>query len=309
MIVSPGVLAAAKTGINRHDVRQWFDDHSSGIATHTARVLIILVLALVVRALLHRAVRRVVRTALESSVPVVLRPLRERARGTAFEPTSMLSERRQQRAETLGSVLRSIASFTVGLVAGAMLLSELGLDLTPVVASAGIVGVAVGFGAQAIVKDFLTGIFMLMEDQYGVGDVNDAGAATGTVESVTLRTTRLRDLDGTVWHLRNGEILRVGNRSQGWARAVVEVPLSTSADLPAARALVLEVAEGLWNDPDFAGQAVEQPEVWGVESIASSGLVLRVAMKTSPLHQWPVERALRERILVAFQEHGITLGG
>ncbi len=296
------------TDINKDDLRRWFDDHSTGIATHTARVLLVLALALVVRALLHRAVRRVVRTALESSVPVVLRPLRDRARGTAFETTSLLSERRQQRAETLGSVLRSIASFTVAVVAGAMLLSEFGLDLTPVVASAGIVGVAIGFGAQAIVKDFLTGIFMLLEDQYGVGDVIDAGIATGTVESVTLRTTRLRDLDGTVWHLRNGEILRVGNRSQGWARAVVEVPLSTGADLPAARALVLHVAEELWSDPDFEGQVVEQPEVWGVESIASSGLVLSVTMKTTPLHQWSVERELRERILVAFQEHTIALG-
>jgi small-conductance mechanosensitive channel len=295
-------------GISKRDLSEWFDDHSGLLAAHTGRVLLILVLAVVIRALLHRAVRRVVRTALEGSVPVVLRPLRERTRGTAFEPMALLSERRQQRAETLGSVLRSIASFAVGLIAGAMLLGELGLDLTPIVASAGIVGVAVGFGAQAIVKDFLTGIFMLVEDQYGVGDVIDAGAATGTVESVTLRTTRLRDLDGTVWHLRNGEILRIGNRSQGWARAVVEIPLSTSADLPAVRALVLQVAEDLWSDPDFEGQVVEQPEVWGVESIAAKGLVLKVAMKTTPLHQWPVERELRERLLAALVKQKITLG-
>jgi small conductance mechanosensitive channel len=296
------------TDVSKHDLRQWFDDHSSALVEHTLRVILIVLLALVLRSLLHRAVGRIVRTALESSVPVVLRPLREKTRGTAFEPTGLLSERRQQRAETLGSVLRSIASFAVGAVAGAMLLAELGLDLTPVVASAGIVGVALGFGAQAIVKDFLTGIFMLLEDQYGVGDVIDAGAATGTVESVTLRSTRLRDLDGTVWHLRNGEILRVGNRSQGWARAIVDVPVATNADLPAARALVLETARELWQDPDFEGQVVEEPEVWGVESIGSSSLVLRVVMKTTPLHQWPVERELRERIMIAFQGEQIELG-
>jgi small conductance mechanosensitive channel len=205
-------------------------------------------------------------------------------------------------------VLRSIASFTVGLIAGIMVLSELGLDLTPIVASAGIVGVAVGFGAQAIVKDFLTGIFMLVEDQYGVGDVIDAGAATGTVESVTLRTTRLRDLDGTVWHLRNGEILRIGNKSQGWARAVVDVPLPLDADLATARALVLEVARAVAEDPAFEGHVTEDPEVSGIESISSSGMVLQVVIKTTPLHQWAVERELRERVLAAFRSHGLTFG-
>ena len=189
------------------------------LASHAGRLLLILVLALVLRTLLHRAVRRLVRTVVEGSTPVVLRPLKERARGTMFEATALLSERRRQRAETLGSVLRSVVSVTVVSVAAAMALSELGLDLTPVVASAGIVGVAVGFGAQNLVKDFLTGVFMLLEDQYGVGDVVDAGPATGTVEAVGLRTTRLRDVEGTVWHIRNGEIVRVGNKSQGWARA------------------------------------------------------------------------------------------
>jgi len=296
------------TGTTRRDLERWFDDHSGTLATHSGRVLLVLVLALVLRAVLHRAVRRIVRTAVQGSVPVVLRPLRERARGTSFEPAGLMSERRRQRGETLGTVLRSIASVTVWTVAGAMIVSELGLDLTPIVASAGIVGVAIGFGAQAIVKDFLTGIFMLVEDQYGVGDVIDAGAATGTVESVTLRTTRLRDIDGTVWHLRNGEILRIGNKSQGWARATVDVPLALDADLPSARALVLEVAEGLWRDPEFEGQIVEQPEVWGLEALASGGLTLRVVMKTTPLHQWPVERELRERLLLAFREHGVQLG-
>ncbi len=288
-----------------NDVQQWFDDHATDLARHGGRVLLILVLALVARALLHRAVRRVVHTAVDSSVPGVLRPLRDRARGTVFDPPPLMSERRRQRAETLGSVLRSIASFTVGAVAGAMLLSEVGLDLTPVVASAGIVGVAFGFGAQNLVKDFLTGMFMLLEDQYGVGDVIDAGAATGTVESVSLRTTRLRDVEGTVWHLRNGEITRVGNKSQGWARALLDIPLALDTDLPAARALVQRVAEELWNDPERQGRVVERPEVWGLEAIGADGLLLRVVLKTTPLDQWGVERELRERLLLACHEQGI----
>ena len=291
-----------------NDLQQWFDDHGGELAAGTGRVLLIVLIALVVRSLLHRAVRRMIQTAVGGSVPVVLRPLRERARGTAFEPTALLSERRRQRAETLGSVLRSISSVAVGLVAGAMVLSELGLDLTPVVASAGIVGVAIGFGAQNLVKDFLAGMFMLLEDQYGVGDVVDVGAATGTVESVTLRTTRLRDVDGTVWHIRNGEIARVGNKSQGWARALLDVPLDLSTDVPVVRALALDVAAGLREDEDFRDRVIEDPEVWGLESIGADGLLLRIALKTAPLEQWAVERELRERLIRAFDEHGIAIG-
>lgn len=296
------------TALSRSDVQGWFDDNGAALAAHAGRVLLIAALALLVRALLHRAVDRLVRTAVEGSVPTVLRPVRERTRGTVLDSTSLLSERRRQRAATLGSVLRSIASFTVAAVAGAMVLAELGLNLAPIVASAGIVGIAVGFGAQNLVKDFLSGMFMLLEDQYGVGDVIDAGAATGTVESVSLRTTRLRDVEGTVWHLRNGEISRVGNKSQGWARALLDVPLALDTDVPAARALVQQVAEELWRDPALEGQVVEQPEVWGLESIGADGLLLRVVLKTAPLDQWGVERQLRERLIAAFQEHGIAIG-
>jgi small conductance mechanosensitive channel len=288
--------------------RTWLDDHGSALIQGSGRALLILVLALLFRAALHRLVGRLVRTAVDGSVPVVLRPLRERARGTRFEPSPLLTERRRQRAETLGSVLRSIASFTVAFIAGLMLLSEVGIDLTPIVASAGIVGVAVGFGAQNLVKDFLTGMFMLLEDQYGVGDVIDAGPATGTVESVTLRTTRLRDVEGTVWHIRNGEIARVGNKSQGWARALLDVPLDLGTDIGRARVLALEVAQSIADDDAFAGKVVEPPEVWGLEAIGADGLVLRVTVKTAPLEQWSVERELRERLIAAFHAEGIALG-
>ena len=288
--------------------QEWFDDNYEGLLSGGGRLLLIVVLALVVRSMLHRAVRRMVQTAAGGRVPVVLRPLRDRARGTVFEPSALLSERRRQRAETLGSVLRSIASFTVGLVAGAMMLGELGLDLAPVVASAGIVGVAVGFGAQNLVKDFLTGMFMLLEDQYGVGDVIDAGPATGTVESVTLRTTRLRDVDGTVWHIRNGEIFRVGNKSQGWARALLDIPLDLDTDVSAVRDLALQVADAMRSDDDFRDKLVEEPEVWGLEAIGADGLLLRIALKTAPLQQWAVERELRERLVVAFAANGVELG-
>lgn len=283
--------------------REWVDQHGNTLASHGTRIALVLVLALVLRALLHRAVNRLVRTAITGGV---FQPLKERARGTVFDASPLLSERRHQRVETLGSVLRSVASFTVGLVTGTMILSDLGLDLTAVVASAGVLGVAVAFGAQNLVRDVLTGVFMLLEDQYGVGDVIDTGNATGTVEAVGLRTTRLRDTDGTVWHVRNGEITRVGNRSQGWSRAIVDVPLSVSADVPAVRELLLEVAAGLAAEPAFAKRVLEEPEVWGLESFGKDGLVLRLAQKTSPLEQGAVERELRERVVVALNEHGLA---
>lgn len=163
------------------------------LVTKPLRILLIVVLALVIRRLLRRAIRRSI------------------AKATAVG----LTERRRLRAETLGSILESIASAVVLTVAFVMVLGELGLNLAPIIASAGIVGVALGFGAQNLVKDFLSGVFNILEDQFGVGDEVDTGFAIGTVEAVGLRTTRLRDVTGVVWHVRNGEILRIGNRSQG----------------------------------------------------------------------------------------------
>ena len=285
------------------DFQDWVNKHGDSLAAHATRVVVVLVLALAVRALLHRAVNRLVTTAITGGP---FKPLKERAKGTVFDASPLLSERRRQRLETLGSVLRSVASFVVTLVALSMLMSEAGLDLTPVVASAGVIGIAVAFGAQNLVKDVLTGMFMLLEDQYGVGDVIDAGSASGTVEAVTLRTTRLRDVEGTVWHLRNGEISRVGNKSQGWSRAIVDVPLTLTADVAAAREVLVEVAHGLAAEPAFAERVLDEPEVWGVEAFAKDGLVLRLAQKTMPLQQWAVERELRERVVTALAGRGLT---
>ena len=236
--------------------------HSSAwqVAGPPLRILLVVVLALVLRVLLHRTIARLVRQATEGTVPVVLRPLKERG-SVVLEATPLLSERRRQRASTIGSVLRSVASFTVFAVAGSTVLAEVGVNLGPVVASAGIIGVALGFGAQNLVKDVISGMFMILEDQYGVGDVIDAGAATGTVESVGLRTTRLRDADGTVWYVRNGEILRVGNKSQGWSRAVIDVPVVSGTDLAMVRRLAKQAADDVWRDPAFASYVLEEPEV------------------------------------------------
>jgi small conductance mechanosensitive channel len=277
------------------------------LATTPARIVLILLLALALRVLLNRAIRRLVTGAAEGTVPVVLRPLHDRTKGHLLEASPLSSERRRQRAETIGSVLRSVASLVVFSVAGAMVLSELSFDLGPVLASAGIVGVAVGFGAQNLIKDFLNGMFMILEDQYGVGDVIDAGEATGTVEAVGLRTTRLRDVAGTVWHIRNGEILRVGNKSQGWARAVVDLPVSLDTDIARVRDVVQAAADEMHADEEWADKLIEQPEVWGLEDLGSAGLVIRLAVKTVPLEQWAVSRELRQRVKAAFDREGILI--
>ncbi len=192
-------------------------------------ILVILVAAMVIRWLLNRLIRRLVRRSVESNLAERLES--NRATRVLANASGVTSERRRQRTETLGTVLRSIVTATVFTIAFVMVLDELGIPIAPLLASAGVAGVALGFGAQSLVKDFLSGIFMLFEDQYGVGDVIDTGEAIGTVEDVTLRVTRLRDGNGVVWYVRNGEIVRIGNRSQGWSTAIVDVPVAYTEDI------------------------------------------------------------------------------
>lgn len=283
----------------------WLAGAAAWLIAKPLKILLIVVIALVLRFLAHRAINRLVRSTAEG-VPTLLRPLRDRA-AAHIEVGGLLSERRQQRAQTIGSVLRSTASAVVLVVAFMLVLGELGINLAPLIASAGIVGVAVGFGAQNLVKDFLSGMFMILEDQYGVGDTIDVGEATGVVEAVGLRTTRVRDVDGTVWYVRNGEIIRVGNQSQGWSRAVLDVPISYSTDLRRVRSVLKEIADALWQDEDYADLILEEPTLTGVESMGPDGLVVRLMVKTKPEQQRTVARELRARIKERFDEEGIAL--
>jgi small conductance mechanosensitive channel len=219
----------------------------------------------------------------------------------------MPQARRTQRAETVGAVVRSVVTITVWSIAVLTVLDILGISLGPLIAAAGIAGIALGFGAQSLVKDFLTGMFMLMEDQFGVGDVVDTGVATGTVEGVSLRTTRLRDIDGVVWHIPNGTILRVGNKSQQWSRAVVDVPVAFEADTAVATDVIHDVAAGIWHEPEYASVILAEPSVLGVESLAPGRVVIRVVVRTQPQQQWRVERELRVRIKSALDAAGIAL--
>ena len=212
-----------------------------------------------------------------------------------------------RRVETVAALIRSVVSATVWTIAALMALSELGLNLGPLIAGAGILGVAVGFGAQNLVRDFLSGIFMLMEDQYGVGDVIDAGPATGTVESISLRTTRLRDVNGTVWHLPNGHIERIGNKSQVWSRAVLDVDVSYQTDIAHATEVIKRSAQTMCDDKEFSEAILSDPEVWGVENLGMDSVTIRLVLKTAPHDQLKVTRELRARIKAAFDDAGIEI--
>ena len=188
----------------------------------------------------------------------------------------------------------------------------MGAGLGPLIATAGIVGIALGFGAQSLVKDFLAGMFIIVEDQYGVGDIIDVGELSGTpvvgtVESVSLRATRLRSVNGTVWHVPNGTVARVGNMSQQWARALLDVSVAYGSDLELAQAEIKRVADELWGDPAWAGMVLEEPEVWGVEELAPDGVTIRLVVKTQPAEQFKVLRELRTRIKTALDSAGVEI--
>lgn len=271
------------------------------------RVLVILTVAFVVSRVLRRAVQGFARRLGEASEDDRLNELRRTGAGR-YLVSGQASVRARARAETVGSVLSSVVTAVVWSLAAMIVLGEFDIDLAPLIAGAGIVGVALGFGAQTIVRDFLSGLFMLIEDQFGVGDVIDVGETTGTVENVSLRTTTLRDVKGTMWHVPNGEIHRVANKSQIWARALLDIEVAYESDLRLAEGVIQKAANDMWDHADWGGdELLERPEVWGVQSLGADGVAIRVVAKTKPAVQWEVERELRLRIKEALDTAGIEI--
>jgi small conductance mechanosensitive channel len=265
-------------------------------------ILWLVVLALVSRWVLFKMIDRLVRRARTGMLPDAFN------RGPFGDHEGEVTRtRRFQRAQTIGTLLKSIVSGVIVAIVVMMALSEVGVDIAPLIASAGILGVALGFGAQSLVKDFLSGIFMIFEDQYGVGDSVNLGDVSGTVEAVGLRVTRLRDVDGTVWYVRNGEILRVGNQSQNWSRSVLDIAVGYKEDVSKVRRILKDVAHSLWEDPAYHDKIIEEPEVWGVQSLGPDSVVVRVTLKTMPQQQWTVSREMRERVKTRFDEEGIQM--
>ncbi len=282
---------------------QWLANSSYVIIVKPARIIGIIVVAMLIRWLLHRAIKRLTASTTRASMPALLKPLKEKS--ASAEDGQFIPERRRQRAEAIGSVLRSFVTATVFTLAALLVLGEFGFDLGPLLASAGIVGVAIGFGAQTLVKDLIAGLFMLLEDQYGVGDTVDLGEATGVVETVGLRITTVRDSRGVLWYIRNGEIVRVGNKSQGWAMVVVDVPIGFVSSEQAS-AVLRRAAQKLAAEPAHQSEFLEPPNVVGVEQLTVDGAVIRTIAKTTADAQGVVQQELRRALAEALENSGLS---
>jgi small conductance mechanosensitive channel len=250
-------------------------------------IVVVVILVLLLRRVTQRAVTRTLTRAVSHA--------------------SVRDPRAEARATTISTVLTSSLNVAVLSIGGLLVLGELGVNLAPLIAGAGIVGVALGFGAQSLVKDCITGLFMLVEDQYGVGDIVDVGEASGVVEQVTLRVTRLRSVDGTVWHIPNGVITRVGNKSQLWSMALLDVDVAYGADPTAAGEVILDAARRTCEHEQFAPQVLEEPQLLGVEALQADGVTLRLRVKTLPGEQWALMRALRAEIKRSLDVAGIEI--
>ncbi|MGE2715201.1 mechanosensitive ion channel family protein [Mycolicibacterium litorale] len=289
---------------------EWTDTNKHWLIEVPIRIAAYVVVALIARYVLHRMIDRAATgrrrkdrdTTEQAKKPPLLRHLRDRAPSGA-----KTAERRQQRAQTIGSVLKSTVSIVMLIWVVLAILNVLGVNIAPFIASAGVVGLAIGFGAQNLVRDFVTGVFMLLEDQYGVGDTVDLGEAVGEVESVGLRVTTVRDIDGTLWYVRNGEIARVGNMSQDYAVARIEMPVALTADIAQAEKVAVEAAEEALEDPALKAKVLGEPEMLGVQELSPDLLTLRMTIKTRPNAQWSVQRRLRREILRAYDENDIDL--
>ena len=271
------------------------------------RVIAIFFIAWVVNRLLRRVIHRLVDRMLDDEDGPLL-SLRKAGPLAASRPIN--PQRAVMRTETVGAVLRSastLAVWTIAVLVAVGSLETVDLNLGPLIASAGVVGVALGFGAQSLVKDFLTGTFMLLEDQYGIGDIVDLGPASGVVERISLRKTQLRDLEGTVWHIPNGEITRVGNFSQLWSRTLLDVAVAYDTDLRHAIQVIEGVAKNLTADPEWSHMILDEPEVWGVERFDESSITIRMVVKTEPAKQWAINRELRLRMKEALDAEGIEI--
>ena len=278
------------------------------------RIILILLVAWIVKKIVHKVIERAVGRLVRQSESEHEEQLEDAGRldfgARAAKAINRIHERQArsaQRIETIAAVLKSLATALILAVAALLCLSELNIDLAPLIAGAGIAGLAVGFGAQSLVRDFLAGMFILIEDQFGVGDVVDVGDTSGTIEKVSLRTTTLRDVSGTVWTVPNGEIRRTANHSQLWSRAILDIGVSYDTDIDHASEIMKAVADELWheNDPDLT--ILEEPSVWGVQELGNDAVVIRLVVKTDPSEQWAVGRVLRARIKKAFDEASVEI--
>lgn len=302
----PSALHARHIVIAKDSEPTWWQTALTWLSGAPLRIALIIVVAIAAQIILRWVIRHGVKQTSARAQRERLESLRRITR-TAELSQVLLTQRTEQRAAAIGGLLSSVVGIAVWGIAALTILPLLGVDIAPLLASAGVIGVALGFGAQTLVKDYLSGIFLIIEDQIGVGDVVDLGPAVGTVEEVALRYTRLRDLSGVVWYVRNGEILRVANRSQGWTLAIVDIPVDYNSNLDEVRALIESVAEDMDEDSAYDDMLLGRPAFAGVESMTGNAVIVRVTAKAVPEKQIPLAREIRERIKGAFDRAGIVV--
>ncbi|MEU6240788.1 mechanosensitive ion channel family protein [Streptomyces sp. NPDC047024] len=278
----------------------WVEQNWSTWLAMGLQIVLIIVIAVALRAVVRRAITKLIER-MNRTVQAVDH--------TALGGLLVNNERRRQRSAAIGSVLRSVASFVILGTAALMVLSTFKINLAPLLASAGVAGVAIGFGARNLVTDFLSGVFMILEDQYGVGDTIDAGVATGEVVEVGLRVTKLRGANGEIWYVRNGEVKRIGNLSQGWATANVDVTVRSDEDLDKVKSVLDEVAEKMAKEEPWNELLWSPIEVLGLDSVLIDSMVIRLSAKTMPGKSVNVERELRWRVKRAFDRASIPIVG
>lgn len=283
---------------------QWWDSLSQFFGANQAllRVILIVIGGVTLHFVVRMAIKRIVQQVVSG-----VKKLHGAVDTQALESSPVEAMRQVQRTRTLGLVLNNFAGWAIGIMVVLMVLSELGLSITPLIASAGILGAALGFGAQSLVKDTLNGLFMVFEDQLGVGDVVNVGQVSGVVERVGIRITEIRDVDGTLWFVRNGEIVMVGNYSQDWARVVFDVPIPRRANVSALQEDMLRAATEVCRETSWRRKVLEEPELWGIESISPDSVVVRLVVKVRAGEQWALKRALHQAITHALDHEGVDV--
>jgi len=267
-----------------------------------AQILLIIVVAAIIRAILLVIIRRVVTRVVNGANRV------KNAEVVSLASSPLAAVRIVQRTRALGSVLSSVVTALLVIVSVILIIYTISPEASgafSLITAA--LGAGLGFGAQNIVKDVLNGLAMVSEDQLGVGDVIDSGFATGVVESVGIRTTQIRDVNGTLWYVRNGEMLRIGNMSQGWARVIIDLAVPYESDVDAVQATMLATALAMQDDEHWKPVILERPEIWGIESISAEAVVIRLVVKTKSGSKDDVARELRARLKIALDEIGVKL--
>ena len=285
------------------DVAQFWADNWGTIVGKLIAIAVIVAIAFLIRWILHFVIDRVV-----NRIVTGVKRKQDVTDTQALQASPLAAVRVVQRTRTLGTVLRNVVNVTLFIIVTLMIVNVIDASILGSFALlSAAIGAGLGFGAQNIVKDVLNGLFMVVEDQLGVGDVVDLGPATGIVEDVQIRITKVRDVNGTLWFVRNGEILRVGNMSQGWARVILDLAVPYEADVDAVEAEMLRTATDMAQTGKWRSRVLEKPEIWGLESISAEAMVIRIVMKVRTSSKDDVARELRVRLKRSLDAMGIQL--